>query len=85
MTTWWSRSDSWPTLLAGAGSSSRSNVGGESHEHINRKFFDNEVPPRTKNGYAASDAFGPDIIDHHQLAEFYETEIGDLFLGPGDL
>jgi hypothetical protein len=56
-----------------------------SHEHVNLDFFGNKVPPRPQNGYAASDAFRPDFIGHHRLAEFYTKEMRDLFLGPGDL
>lgn len=56
-----------------------------SHERVNREYFKNEVPPRPKDGYANSDAFRPDFVGYHQLAELYTREMSELFLGPGDL
>lgn len=56
-----------------------------SHERINREYFKNEVPSRPKDGYANSDAFRPDFVDHPQLAEFYAREMSVLFLGSGDM
>jgi len=52
------------------------------HEVIIRECFDIEVPPRPAGGYAMSDTFRPDFVDHNRLGFFYEGAMNDLFIGP---